>query len=219
MRLEVVGHGSITSLRAASPRWISDADRAGPAAECVGDVGVGQAGVEAEDERGALGGAGSAASASDSSRAPSSGGFARTQVEAAEAAQPAMVRVARVDDAAAQVGAVVRDLRPPGWSRTKQSCTRSAATSGDPTSRAASRTSSGCSRRYRSSKERASSACRRQGRERRLVVDHDRLHYTTRRPAALGTLHPVDRDPWPTSSSSGIRCARGRGSRRGGWST
>ena len=86
-------------------------DRAGPAAEGVGDVGVGQAAVEAEDQRGALAvgergeGVGQLAGAE-------LGGFARAQVEAPEPAQPAVVRVAGVDDAAPEVGAVVRRPAP-----------------------------------------------------------------------------------------------------------
>ena len=87
-------------------------DGAWSTAECVGDVRVGQAAVEAEDQRGPLT-MGEGGESVGQLPGAELGGFARAQVEPAEPPEAAMVGVAGVDDAAAEVRAVVVDLRPP----------------------------------------------------------------------------------------------------------
>ena len=118
---------------------------AGAAAEGVGDVGVGETAVEAEDRARRAGGGG----ARRARRTARGRRARRARSGAGRAAGTGAGRGGASGMRSRRCGGGRRwwssTLAQRGWSRTKQSWTRSAATSGEPTSSTASRTSCGCS--------------------------------------------------------------------------
>ena len=153
-------------------------DGAGPAAERIGDLRVGQSAVEAEDECGALT-MGESGEGIGQLAGAKLGGFVGSQVEPPQPPQPPMVGVARVDDAAPEVGPMVLDRRPlrvepheAVLDEVSGNLWRVDQQDGQPhelwllPSVEVVEGQLSCIRR-------------RLGREPRLLIDHDRLHYTT----------------------------------------